>query len=116
MKKIFNWLRDNAFLIIVFAIPIAIPVVSLVIGIYSSFDYIVDFLTKVGFGYWIVGLIVVPLAIIALIQIFRGAFLLLEVDDDIFRLNKKNQDWRVSLYVAINYLGYAALLILLTRI
>lgn len=109
-------MRDNAFIIIVFAIPTAIPVASLVIGIYSSFDYIVSFLSKIGFGYWFVGLILVPLSIIALIQIFRGAFLLLEIDDDILGLNKKNQYWRVSLYMAINYLGYVSLLILLTRI
>ena len=98
---------------------VIIPVASLIIILCHSsdvFDYIVEFLTKIGGVHWLVGLIIIPLAIVALVQVLRGAFLLLEVDADILRLNEKRKDWKGSLYCVINFLGYVALYILLKRI
>ena len=95
---------------------IIIPVASIIFGIYSSFDNIVNFLTKIGFGNWFVGLIIAPFSVVAIIQMLRGAFLLLEVDADRFGLNEKKQDWKGSLYLVINFLGYVALYILLKRL
>lgn len=102
------WLLISPFIII--------PIASVIFGIYYSFDNIVKFLTKIGSGYWLVGLIIVPFAIVAFIQMLRGAFLLLEVDADRFGLNEKKQDWKGSLYLVINFLGYAALYILLKKL
>lgn len=119
MKRFFNWLRDNAVFFVLLAIPCAILVVSLVgilCSIFSSFKPMVKFLTKIGSGYWFIGLIITPFAIISLIQIFRGAILLLEVDADVFGLNEKRKDWKGSLYIVINLLSYMALYILLKRI
>lgn len=118
-KKFFKKFFDNIgfwLLISPLIIGAIIPMASLIIGIFFSFDHIVEFLTKIGCGYWFVGLIIVPLAIIAIIQVVRGAFLLLEVDADIFGLNERKKDWKGSLYCVINLLGYAALYIFLNRI
>lgn len=117
-----NSFRDNAVFIISLAIPIVIGVVTLVLSlasfiynIYSSFEPMVEFLTKIGSGYWFVGLIIVPFAIISLIQIFRGAVLLLNDDADTFGLDDKRKDWKASLYIVINLLGYIALCIFIKR-
>ena len=118
-KKFFKKFFDNIgfwLLISPLIIFTIIPVASLIIGIFFSFDNIVEFLTKIGRGYWFVGLIIVPLAIIAIIQVIRGAFLLGEVDADIFGLNDRKKGWKASLYAVINLLGYMALYILLKQI
>lgn len=105
------WLLISPFIII----PV-VSLICLIFGIYFSFDNIVNFLNKIGSGFWFVGLIIVSFAIITLVQILRGAILLSEVDADKFGLNERKQDWKVSLYCVINLLGYAALYIFLKRI
>lgn len=116
MKKFFKNFFENIVFWLLLSPLIIIPVASIIFGIYHSFDPIVEFLTKIGSGYWYVGLLIVPFAIIAFIQMIRGAFLLLEVDADIFGLNEKKKDWKGSLYCVINFLGYAALYIFIKTI
>lgn len=119
MKRFFNWLRDNAVFFVLLAIPCAILVVSLVgilCSIFSSFEPMVKFLTKIGSGYWFVGLIIVPFAIISLVQVFRGAILLFDADTNIFGLDDKRKDWKASLYIVVNLLSYIALYIFLKRL
>ena len=119
MKRFFKWLKDNAIFVILLAIPVlflVVNIVGVICSIFLSFNHIVEFLTKIGSGYWFVGLIIVPLSIIAIIQVVRGAFLLLEIDADIFGLNENKKDWKGSLYCVINLLGYAALYIFLKQI
>lgn len=116
VKKFFGKILDNIGFALLVSPFIIIPIASLIIGIYYSFDNIVQFLTKIGFGYWFVGLIIVPLSIGALVQMLRGTILLFEADANNLGLNDKKQDWKASLYVVINFLGYAALYLLLKRI
>lgn len=113
MKK---FLGNVGFWAVVALIFIIIPVGSIIIGVYSSFDNIVEFLSNIGFGNWFVGLLIAPFAIFAVIQIFRGAIALSEIDADILDLHQSKQDWKASVYCVINLLGYAALYILLKRI
>lgn len=114
-----NRFRDNAVFIILLAVPIVIFVVYLVgfiYNIYSSFEPMVEFLTKIGGGYWFIGLIIVPFAIISLIQMYRGAVLLINADEDVFGLNDNRKTWKLPLYILINLLGLIALFIFLKRI
>ena len=113
MKK---FLGNVGFWAVVALIFIIIPVASIVVGLYSSFDSIVEFLTKIGSGSWFVGLLIAPFAILAVIQVIRGAIALSEIDADILDLHQSKQDWKASVYCVINLLGYAALYILLKRI
>lgn len=113
MIKFFKKIWDTIGIWVLLSPFVIIPIT---VGIYFSFNNIVEFLTKIGFGHWYIGLIIVPLSIVALVQTLRGFFLLFEVDADNLGLNEKKQDWKVSLYLVINFLGYAALCILLTGI
>lgn len=113
MKK---FLGNVGFWALVAFLFIIVPVVCVIIRIHSSFDNIVGFLTRIGSGNWFVGLLIVPFAALAIIQIIRGAISLSQTDADIFNLHDSKLDWKVSLYVIINFLGYAALFILLKRI
>lgn len=116
MKKFFKKIFDNIGLFVLISPFIIVPVASIILGVYFSFDRVVDFLTKIGSGNWFFGLIIAPLSIVAIIQMFRGAILLADVDADIFRLNERKQDWKGSLYAAVNFLCYVAFFMLLKNI
>lgn len=116
MKKFFKNFFDNIGFFMLISPFIIVPVASIILGVCFSFDSIVDFLTKIGSGNWFVGLIIAPLSIVAIVQMFRGAILLADVDADIFRLNEKKQDWKGSLYAAIIFLCYVAFFMLLKNI
>lgn len=109
-------LRDCIGFYLLLAIPLLLFVLNSVGLILSIFDFIVDLLTKIGYGYWFIGLIIAPFAVISLIQVFRGAILNFNADIDIFGLDDKRKGWKESLYIVINLLGYMALYIALKRI
>lgn len=116
MNRFIKWIRKNIEIIAVLAIPTAVPIISLIVGIWFSFNHIATFLSKIGFGYWLVGLIVLLLSIICVIQIIRGAVAIFEIDDEVFGLSKKKQDWRASIYAVIVFLSYVSLLVFLAKI
>lgn len=116
MKKFFKKLFDNIGLFLLISPFVIVPVASIILGVYFSFDRVVEFLTKIGSGNWFLGLMIAPLSIVAIIQMFRGAILLAGVDADIFRLNEKEQGWKGSLYIVINFLCYVAFFMLLKNI
>ena len=111
-----NRLRYSMVFYVLLAIPFLLFVLSSVGMILSIFDFIVDLLTKIGSGNWVIGLIIAPFAVISLIQVFRGAIFNFNADTDIFGLDDKRKDWKATLYIVINLLSYMALYIALKRI
>lgn len=109
-------LRGSVVFYVLLAIPFLLFVLQSVGLILSIFDFIVDLLTKIGSGNWVIGLIIAPFAVISLIQVFRGAIFNFNVDTDIFGLDDKRKDWKATLYIVINLLSYMALYIALKRI
>lgn len=112
MKK---FLGNIGFWALVVFLFIIISVVG-VTRIHPSIDNVVELLTRVGLGNWFVGLLIVPFAVLAIIQIIRGAISLSEVDADILNLHDSKHGWKSSLYCVIIFLSYTALFILLKRI
>lgn len=65
-------------------------------------------------GLFLLNLILIPLAVIGGINIFRGIGAVLDMDEEKFGHKVKN-GWRFNLYVAIHIGGYFALLYMIIK-
>ena len=83
-----------------------IPVVMMFIGLWKF--------SNGNVGLFILNLILIPLAIVGGINVFRGFFAVLEMDEAKFG-HIVTKGWRFTLYIIIHIGGYLALLYMIFK-
>lgn len=66
-------------------------------------------------GLFILNLILIPLAFVGGINVFRGFFAVVEMDEEKFGYKIKTDSWKFYVYMAITYGGYFALLYMMLK-
>lgn len=96
MKKFFKNILGYVFIALIIFIPLAI-----------AFQNIYDVVLKIGRGSLVAGIVLTPFVIIGVINIFRGIFAVLEMDEAKYG-HKVGEGWKFSLYLLIHIGGYLA--------
>lgn len=98
--------KDVLFLVVIIAIFVGIPCLSIIIRLVFGFDEIKSFVYTVGNGNWIRGAIILPFAVIGAINTIRGFIKNCDTDGEKFNIET---NWKIGLYFLINIAGQVAL-------
>lgn len=80
------------------------------VNVYRFFEFLASIVARFGFGSVLRGIVTLPFALFGVVQIFRGAILLLNEDGEM--LDRKPK-WLQNLYIISSLLAYPAAIILL---
>lgn len=102
MKKFFSNLLSNIWL--------ALLEIILIIGaVYGIVSFCEPFVTILGDGSLLKGILMMPFGIFGMIQFFRGAVKVLESDCEDMECAGHKQTWKLTLYVLFSLFSYFAL-------
>ena len=104
MKKLFDKL-SNLGCMLPFILGALIPIVMMFIGLWKF--------SNGNIGLFILNLILIPLAFVGGINIFRGIGAVLEMDEEKFGHIIKG--WKFYLYILIHFGGYFALIYMIIK-
>ena len=100
VKKVLFW-----------GICIAFVLLAIVLFAASSANFLFDvwaWIIKLGGGNWWIGVLMFLLALLGVINTFRGALKNMEADDSHLKLNKV---WKIAIYILLTLLGYICMII-----
>lgn len=89
----------------------AIMVIALILGaLYGIVSFCEPFVTILGDGSILKGILLLPFGIFGMIQFYRGAMMVLESDCTDMECAGHKQTWKLSLYVLVSIFSYFALI------